>query len=113
MVIVDCVPPLVFAFPFHVVFLIQSLGRGSLLSEWEWFAGLSRLAKPVEMIYFPKATHILVRPREQLASEQLTVAWFCFWLKGEEDPTTNDGEYPYWRALKQSQQPEGRLTPSE
>ena len=93
--------------------LIQSLGRGSLLSEWEWFAGLSRLAKPVEMIYFPKATHILVRPREQLASEQLTVAWFCFWLKGEEDPTTNDGEYPYWRALKQSQQPEGRLTPSE
>ena len=62
---------------------IQVNDNGSLLGNWDWFVGLKRLHKPVELLYFPKGTHILERPSEQLASKQAVVDWFCFWLKGE------------------------------
>jgi dipeptidyl aminopeptidase/acylaminoacyl peptidase len=32
---------------------IQTLYPSSLLSDWPWFSGLTRLGKPVEMIYLP------------------------------------------------------------
>lgn len=61
---------------------IQVNDNGSLLGNWDWFVGLKRLHKPVELLYFPNGTHILERPSEQLASKQAVVDWFCFWLKG-------------------------------
>lgn len=62
---------------------IQVNDKGSLLGNWDWFVGLKRLHKPVELLYFPNGTHILEKPSEQLASKQAVVDWFCFWLKGE------------------------------
>jgi len=62
---------------------IQVNDSGSLLGNWDWFVGLKRLHKPVELLYFPNGTHILERPSERMASEQAVVDWFRFWLKGE------------------------------
>ena len=80
---------------------IVALGRGSLLSEWEWFSGLSRLGKPVDMVYLPDAAHVIVKPWERVVSQQGDVDWFCFWLKGEDDPDpAKAAQYARWRELR-------------
>jgi hypothetical protein len=80
---------------------IQAIGPESLLSEWQWFAGLSRLGKPVEFMYLPEGEHILEKPWERVVSQQGNVDWFCFWLKGEEDPDpAKTQQYARWRELK-------------
>lgn len=79
---------------------IQTLYPASLLSDWPWYSGLSRLGKPVEMIYIPEGTHILEKPWDRMISQQGNVDWFCFWLKGEEDPDPAKAEqYKRWREL--------------
>lgn len=76
----------------------------SLFFTWEWFAGLSRLGKPVELIYRPDANHNLVRPRDRVTSLQGNVDWFCFWLKDEEDPDpAKADQYKRWRELRKLQ----------
>ena len=81
--------------------LIEPVGPSSMLGEWQWFAGLNRLAKPVDMIYLPGGTHILVKPWDRMTSQQTTVDWFCFWLKGEEDRSVEKAnEYSLWRKLR-------------
>jgi len=80
---------------------IQTLGPISLLSDWHWYSGLSRLGKPVEMMYIPEGTHVLEKPWERMISQQGNVDWFCFWLKGEEDPDPAKAEqYARWRELR-------------
>jgi dipeptidyl aminopeptidase/acylaminoacyl peptidase len=77
----------------------------SLFFAWEWFAGLSRLTKPVELIYMADGAHPLVKPWERMTSQQADVDWFCFWLKGEEDPDPAKAEqYARWRDLRTLQQ---------
>ncbi len=79
---------------------IQTLGPDSVLGDWHWYTGLSLLGKPVEMIYIPEGTHILEKPWERMTSQQGDVDWFCFWLKGEEDPDPEKvGQYQRWRKL--------------
>jgi dipeptidyl aminopeptidase/acylaminoacyl peptidase len=76
----------------------------AILSAWEWFAGLSRLGKPVELIYVPNASHALVKPWDRLTSLQGNVDWFRFWLKCEEDPDPSKAEqYARWRELRNLQ----------
>jgi dipeptidyl aminopeptidase/acylaminoacyl peptidase len=73
----------------------------ALLFEWEWFAGLRRLSKPVDLIFIPDGDHELVKPWNRMTSEQGNVDWFCFWLKGEEDPDPAKAEqYARWRRLR-------------
>jgi len=81
---------------------IQALGPESVLFDWHWYSGLARLLdRPVEMIYMPEATHILEKPWDRLISQQGDVDWFCFWLKGEEDPDPTKAEqYKRWRELR-------------
>jgi hypothetical protein len=82
---------------------IQALGPASLLEEWNWFSGLSRLGKPVDMIFLPDGTHILEKPWDRMVSQQGDVDWFCFWLKHEEDPDPAKAEqYKRWRELRDS-----------
>jgi dipeptidyl aminopeptidase/acylaminoacyl peptidase len=77
----------------------------SLFFTWEWFAGLSRLGKPVELIYRPDANHNLVRPRDRLTSLEGNVDWFCFWLKDEEDPDpAKVDQYKRWHELRKLQE---------
>jgi len=72
-----------------------------ILSEWEWFAGLRRLGKPVEMIAIQDGLHELQRPWERMISLQGNVDWFTFWLKGEEDPDPSKAEqYARWRRMR-------------
>jgi hypothetical protein len=76
------------------------------IGEWEILAGLRWLKKPVEMVnFYPEGTHVLVRPRQRMLSQQSTVDWYCFWLKGEEDPDpAKAGQYRRWRKLFAEQQ---------
>jgi dipeptidyl aminopeptidase/acylaminoacyl peptidase len=72
---------------------------------WEWFAGLSRLRRPVELVYIPDGAHVLVRPRDRLTSQQGNVDWFSFWLQGYEDPDPAKAEqYRRWRELRRLQE---------
>jgi len=83
---------------------IQALSVGSILGEWQWFEGLKRLGKPVDMLYLPSAAHILVKPRDRIASQGGALDWFCFWLKHEEDPDpAKAGQYARWRELRKLQ----------
>jgi hypothetical protein len=80
---------------------IQALGPASLLLQWAWFSGLSRLQKPVDMLYIPHGTHTLEKPWERMVSQQGAVDWFLFWLKGEEDPDpAKTRQYMRWRELR-------------
>jgi hypothetical protein len=82
-------------------FRIQTLGPESLLLDWHWYSGLSRLGKPVEMVYIPHGAHILEQPSDRMISQQGNVDWFCFWLKGEEDPDpTKSEQYKRWREMR-------------
>jgi dipeptidyl aminopeptidase/acylaminoacyl peptidase len=84
---------------------LEAYGSYSALGSWEWFSGLTHLSKPVELIYLPGAPHLLVKPWDRLASQQGTVDWFCFWLKGEEDTDPTKAEqYARWRELRKLQE---------
>jgi dipeptidyl aminopeptidase/acylaminoacyl peptidase len=77
----------------------------SLLSNWEWFAVLRHLGKPVELIWLPEAEHAPVKPSERMAAQQGDVDWFSFWMKGEEDPDPAKTEqYARWRELRKLQE---------
>jgi dipeptidyl aminopeptidase/acylaminoacyl peptidase len=82
--------------------LITALDSGSLLGEWEWFSALRRLHRPVEMIYLRDGSHALERPWDRMVSQQGTVDWFAFWLKGDEDPDPQKKEqYQRWEQMRQ------------
>jgi len=86
----------------------------SLFFTWEWFAGLTRLGKPVELIYRPDANHNLVRPRDRLTSLQGNVDWFCFWLKDEEDPDpAKVDQYKRWHELRKLQEKSKATQPKQ
>ena len=77
----------------------------SVLFDWHWFTGLTRLGKPVEMIYLPEGTHVLEKPWDRMISQQGNVDWYCFWIKGEEDPDPAKAEqYARWRKLRNLQE---------
>jgi len=80
---------------------LEANDLSSMLGQWEWFAGLRRLRKPVELILIPDGDHVLVKPWERMISQQGNVDWFCFWLKGEEDPDPAKAQqYSRWRELR-------------
>ena len=88
----------------HAPLRIQALHPGSLLAEWNWFSGLYILGKSVELVYLPDAEHVIQKPWERMVSQQGDVDWFCFWLKGEEDPDPAKAEqYQRWRELRNLQ----------
>ena len=85
----------------HAAVHIEEYGMGTFLGGWQWFSGLSALDKPVDFLWFPFGTHLLVKPWERMASQQRNVDWFLFWLKGIEDPNPwEPNEYPRWRELR-------------
>jgi dipeptidyl aminopeptidase/acylaminoacyl peptidase len=89
----------------HTPLRIEAYGPDSVLGFWDWFSGLTLLKKPVDFIYLPDAPHLLSKPAERLISQQGDVEWFCFWLKGEEDPgPTKAEQYKRWRELRKLQE---------
>jgi len=75
-----------------------------ILGAWEMFSNLRYLRKPVELFVIPdiqQGVHLLQNPAQRLASQGGTVDWFCFWLKGEEDPDPKKvAQYTRWRELR-------------
>jgi hypothetical protein len=82
---------------------IETYGPGSVVVGWEWFAGLTRLDKPVEYIYYPEESHTLVKPRDRQTSLEGTVEWFSFWLKGERNLQRPDQDRR-WQELRAQEQ---------
>ncbi len=84
---------------------LEYYGPSGPLGGWEWFSGISFLKKPVDFIWLPFGTHLLVKPWERMISQQGNVDWFSFWLKGEEDPDPTKAEqYARWRELRKQQE---------
>jgi hypothetical protein len=80
--------------------LITALNKRSLLGEWEWFAALTRLGKPVELRYLHDGKHELERPWDRMTSLQNNVDWFSFWLQGYEDHDPAKAEqYKRWEEM--------------
>jgi dipeptidyl aminopeptidase/acylaminoacyl peptidase len=80
---------------------LEYYGHGYFLGGWQWFSGLTLLEKPVDFVWLPDGYHLLVKPWERLVSQQGTVDWFDFWLRGVEDPDAKKrGQYDRWRELR-------------
>ncbi|MHB8413384.1 MAG: hypothetical protein ACYDDI_15760 [Candidatus Acidiferrales bacterium] len=80
---------------------LEYYGRGAFLGGWQWFSGLSLLRKPVDFIWLPCGSHLLVKPWDRLVSEQGNVDWFSFWLEGKEDRRrAKKQQYIRWSALR-------------
>jgi dipeptidyl aminopeptidase/acylaminoacyl peptidase len=98
----------------HTPLLVVALNRIDLLGEWELFSVLSRLHKPVEMVYMQDGEHVLERPWDRMISQQGTVDWFSFWLKGEEDPDpTKSEQYSRWRDLRKEEALDSEVWPTQ
>lgn len=84
-----------------------------LLGNWQPYAGLRYLHKPVDLILMNPANvtgmsiseHVLSTPALRMISQGGSVDWFRFWLQDYEDPDPAKMEqYKRWRGLKLMQE---------
>jgi len=88
---------------------LEAFSYDAVLMQWEWFSGLSALMKPVDFVYFPDATHLVVKPWDRMAAQQGLADWFSFWLKGEEDQDpAKVSQYIRWREMRNQVTPNDR-----
>lgn len=99
----------------HTPLLMEVMGYGrknddpyrplnNLAKHYEEFVGLSRLAKPVELYYYPEEQHQVDHPMARIASLRRNVDWYRFWLQGYERPNVDDpDQYKRWEHLRQLQ----------
>jgi hypothetical protein len=81
------------------------VSRRFLVDDWEPYAGLRILNKPVDLIVLRNGTHVLSNPQERLASQGGTVDWFRFWLMNLEDSSkAKTAQYIRWHHLRDLQQ---------
>jgi dipeptidyl aminopeptidase/acylaminoacyl peptidase len=84
---------------------LEAHGPNSLFYAWEWFVGLLRLKKPVDLVYLPDGDHDLVRPWERMTSQGGAVDWLDFWLIGQEDLSPSKAkQYARWREMRKLQE---------
>jgi dipeptidyl aminopeptidase/acylaminoacyl peptidase len=80
---------------------LEPNGAWDVLDLWEWFVGLRRLHKPVEMVVMPDAGHVVTRPQDRMISQGGTVDWLDYWLNGNEDPDpAKKDQYERWHKLR-------------
>jgi dipeptidyl aminopeptidase/acylaminoacyl peptidase len=95
---------------------LVALKPAGALEQWECYAGLALQNKPVDFVLIPDAdedgsNHFVVKPWEKRIAQQGLVDWFCFWLKGEEDPDVQkEVQYNRWRRLRNLQSRERAAT---
>jgi dipeptidyl aminopeptidase/acylaminoacyl peptidase len=80
-------------------------------TQWDPYAILKRMQRPVEFVHFPINQHILRTPDTRYTSQQGNVDWFGFWLKGEERSDADvdrsrpgdslSEQYRRWRGLRE------------
>ena len=80
---------------------IEYYGSSGPLEGWQAFSGLSELGKPVDFVWLPFGTHLLVKPWERFTSLQGSVDWFAFWLSQKENRSpSNTRQYARWEKLR-------------
>jgi hypothetical protein len=90
---------------------IEDYSPHAFLGGWEWYSIMSLLKKPVDFIWIPRGTHLLVKPWERLTSQQGNVDWFHFWLSdGEACDAEDKATCARWREFAALGSPEGRRT---
>jgi dipeptidyl aminopeptidase/acylaminoacyl peptidase len=97
--------------------LLLALNPSGVLSQWEWYAGLSLQDKPVDFLVISVddddddgSNHLLVKPWERLRTQQSLVDWFCFWLKGEENRGgAQNKQHVRWEELRERQSRSRRM----
>ncbi len=88
---------------------VETRDPSKILTDWETYAGLRSLNKPVDLIVLPYSTHVVSMPADVFESEQGDVDWFRFWLQGYEDPDpTKKAQYERWQHLKELQNTESQ-----
>jgi dipeptidyl aminopeptidase/acylaminoacyl peptidase len=93
----------------HAAVLFEENDPVALIYCWDIYAALRLQEKPVELLYIRNGNHILMKPLDRLASQELNVDWYDFWLNGHEDPDQAKGEqYERWRELRQRYQKDRR-----
>jgi dipeptidyl aminopeptidase/acylaminoacyl peptidase len=81
---------------------VETRNPSTMLTDWESYAGLRSLGKPVDLIVLPYATHVVSMPLDVMESQQGDVDWFRFWLQGYEDPDPGkESQYIRWRHLRE------------
>jgi hypothetical protein len=94
--------------------LVVANGRPSLLFQWEPYAALRYLNKPVELMLLAEGTHVVTNPAQRMILQTGTVDWFRFWLKGEEDlDPAKTAQYTRWRKLREMLDINGNLRKAE
>jgi len=84
--------------------LFQANNPAGLLYAWDIYALMRLQNKPVDLQYIRNGEHVLVKPLERLASQEINVDWYDFWLNGHEDPNPKKADqYARWRELKRIQ----------
>jgi dipeptidyl aminopeptidase/acylaminoacyl peptidase len=92
---------------------VETRDPDGMLTDWETYAGLRSLDKPVDLILLPYATHVVSMPADVYASQQGDVDWFRFWLQGYEDPAPAKAtQYRRWENLCDLQRAENPTQPS-
>lgn len=76
---------------------------------WELYTRLRRLNRPVELYFMPDQEahggHQPQNPRQVAAIQNRALDWWLFWLKGEEDPSSQKADqYDRWRTMRTQQE---------
>lgn len=83
--------------------LLLAENASALLSDWEFYAGLSRLGRPVELVYTKDGSHQLEKPQDRLIWMEKYLDWFSFWLKDKSPDTPADKErYEHMRDIQRA-----------
>lgn len=84
--------------------LIDVYNPFSAFVQWEMYAVLKSLKKPVEMSVMRDGAHSRIKPMHRLVSQGQSVDWFDFWLNGHEDADPGKVvQYQRWRHLRELQ----------
>jgi hypothetical protein len=90
--------------PLRIVNMSYPVVQGAL-ANWEIYARLRHLNRPVEMYFMPLIdrypSHRPQNPSQLIAVQRGSVDWFDFWLNGHER-TGNAEQYDRWRALRKT-----------
>ena len=89
--------------------LLLQPGTLAVFGDWEPYAALRYLKKPVDLIMLQTGTHVMTNPTQRVTAETSNVDWFRFWLQDYEDPAPEKADqYTRWRELRKlrdAQQP--------
>ena len=94
--------------------LVVGVGQIDIVAEWEPYATLWHMNKPVDLILLKEGTHPLTNPAQRMVSQGSTVDWMRFWLKGEEDSNPSKKEqYERWHHLRNLEMDSRPMPPAD